>query len=75
MSPELCWTDECSGNNPWHSSLGGTSDGCSQSFMVEPGLLNALVLKTGSWLYLYGTELDEEAESDEARQCLFCLLH
>jgi len=66
MSPELCWTDACSGNNPWHSSLGGTSDGCSQSFMVEPGLLNALVLKTGSWLYLYGTELEEEAESGEA---------
>jgi len=49
-----------------HSSLGGTHDGCSQSFTVEPGLLNAFALKTGSWLYLYGTELEEETESGEA---------
>jgi len=48
-----------------HSSLGGTDKNISQAFEVEGGRPNRLSLVTGSWLYVYGVELEDEDDSYE----------
>jgi len=46
-----------------HGGLGGNNKNISQALEIEGGRRNCLSLVTGSWLYVYGVELEDDDDS------------